>query len=255
MELKKGLPLRASLDNIDMKVDTVDGKNSFHGTAITVYQRLMSNPDANMYLTQKVHLTSSQESTEFVRNVPQTVVPLQPCDIKGRPKPANRPHYEHYKIGQHREELQKSMRMDETWLLSRYMGRLPPGLETCDVPTEQKQPIPVWKAFNSLLSQQSPIELTDTPHTLPIVNAPAHEWETLVTVLEQVYCLSRLLYPDDPDRVMVTMDMDLYKRALKLENISTEFANKWFLLPGPFHISTCALRCLGKTVEGLRMLG
>ena len=36
-ELKKGLPMRASLDNIDRKVDTVDGKKSFHGTAITLY--------------------------------------------------------------------------------------------------------------------------------------------------------------------------------------------------------------------------
>lgn len=104
-ELKKGLPMRASLDNIDRKVDTVDGKMSFHGTAITLYQRPMSDPDANMYLTQEVHL--SQESTKFVRNVPQTIVALQPCDIQERPKPANSPHYEHYKIGEHREELQK----------------------------------------------------------------------------------------------------------------------------------------------------
>ncbi len=118
--------------------------------------------------------------------------------------------------------------MDEAWLLSKYLGRLPSGLETHYMPKEQKQPIPVWKAFiNVLLSQQSPIEVTDTPHTLPIVNAPAHDWETLVTVLEQVYLLSRLAHPEDSDSIMVRIDIDLFKRALKLENISDEYADKW----------------------------
>ena len=59
--------------------------------------------------------------------------------------------------------------MDEAWLLSKYLGRLPSGLETHYMPKEQKQPIPVWKAFiYVLLSQQSPIEVTDTPTHFPL---------------------------------------------------------------------------------------
>jgi hypothetical protein len=48
---------------------------------------------------------------------------------------------------------------------------------------------------------------------------------------------------------MVTFDMDLYKRALKLEYLDDRYLDKWWLLPGAFHISLCAIRCLGKTVE------
>eukprot|EP00794_Sanderia_malayensis_P002267 gene2267-2604_t len=43
--------------------------------------------------------------------------------------------------------------------------------------------------------------------------------------------------------------MDIYKRALKLQNM--QHINKELVLcPGAFHTSICALRCLGKTIEG-----
>ena len=46
------------------------------------------------------------------------------------------------------------------------------------------------------------------------------------------------------------MDMDLYKRALKLEYLERQYKNKWVLCLGAFHTVLCALRCLGKTIEG-----
>ena len=48
---------------------------------------------------------------------------------------------------------------------------------------------------------------------------------------------------------MIRLDMDLYKRALKLEYISDKYKDKWWLLPGAFHTSLFAIRCLGKTIE------
>ena len=83
---------------------------------------------------------------------------------------------------------------------------------------------------------------TDTSHTLPIVNAPAHEWATLVTVLENMYKLNKITCPDDRSPVMLTLDMDLYKRALKLEYISDKYQDA-------FHTSLCEIRFLGKTIE------
>uniref|UniRef100_UPI00358E2B91 uncharacterized protein isoform X2 n=1 Tax=Myxine glutinosa TaxID=7769 RepID=UPI00358E2B91 len=38
--LLKNLPIRCSADNIDAKVDTADGRNTFHGTALAVYQQV-----------------------------------------------------------------------------------------------------------------------------------------------------------------------------------------------------------------------
>ena len=57
-----------------------------------------------------------------------------------------------------------------------------------------------------------------------IINAAAHEWQTLITVLENVYMLSRIAYP-----VMVTFDMDLYKKALRLEYLDEKYTNRWWL--------------------------
>ena len=43
--------------------------------------------------------------------------------------------------------------------------------------------------------------------------------------------------------------MDLYKKVIKLEYLDEQFKSKWFLVPGPFHTSLYAIRCLGKTLE------
>ena len=59
----------------------------------------------------------------------------------------------------------------------------------------------------------------------------------------------KITCPDLPGKVMVTLDMDLYKRALKLEYLDEQFTGKWMLGPGGFHIVLCALRCLGRTFE------
>ena len=50
-------------------------------------------------------------------------------------------------------------------------------------------------------------------------------------------------------KVLVTMDMDLYKKAIKLERLNAIYSEKWMLCPGGFHIVICALRCLGRTIE------
>ena len=44
--------------------------------------------------------------------------------------------------------------------------------------------------------------------------------------------------------------MDLYKRAIKLQYLDPQYNNKWVLCPGAFHTVICAIRCLGKTIEG-----
>ena len=48
----------------------------------------------------------------------------------------------------------------------------------------------------------------------------------------------------------MTLDVDLYKRIVKLEYLHPEFKNKLVFSPGGFHTLICALRCLGRTIEG-----
>jgi hypothetical protein len=128
-----------------------------------------------------------------------------------------------------------------------------PDPDPLDEPSKLLQKFPVWRAYNSLIgtaTAESGDHPLDHSHSLPIINAPAHEWSTLVTVLENLYKLNEMTCPVNPGKVMVTFDMDLYKRALKLEYLDERYKGKWWLLPGAFHTSLCAVRCLGKTVEG-----
>ena len=84
---------------------------------------------------------------------------------------------------------------------------------------------------------------------LPIINAAAHEWSTLVTALDQLTRLNELV-SGPGHKLVATLDMDLRKRALKLEHLDPQFKNKWVLCPDAFHTLPCALQCLGRTIEG-----
>ena len=56
---------------------------------------------------------------------------------------------------------------------------------------------------------------------------------------------------DSTRPLCVWLDMDLYKRVIKLPYLHPElYKDKWIESPGQFHIVLCALRCLGQTVEG-----
>ena len=66
----------------------------------------------------------------------------------------------------------------------------------------------------------------DNVFGLPIINAPAHEWATLVTALNQLTKLNELVSGPEA-KLVVTLDMDLlYKRALMFFSwLSAEFHN------------------------------
>ena len=103
-----------------------------------------------------------------------------------------------------------------------HTGEEGPSLDQC---------IPVWRAYNSEIHSEEhnhheQHKALDNRYTLPIVNAPAHEWATMATVLENMYRLNIITCPDDTSPAMITLDMVLYKRVLKLEYISDKYKDK-----------------------------
>ena len=69
-ELHKQRRPRFSLDNIDAKVDASDGRNSFHATAMAVYQRKASTEDRSECIKP------TQDVARSLKDVPTTIVPL-----------------------------------------------------------------------------------------------------------------------------------------------------------------------------------
>jgi hypothetical protein len=303
----KGRHLRASADNVDKKVDTYDGKNSFHGMAASVYQAIGDGGP----LLEPIDLYSV--SPGALVGAPNTCVKLVQCDITGSPKQLTSPCYSTYEVGIHASHFESELCNDMAWLLARSITRQPSqytpsvdmGQQTdvsaiCTIPKDTiamndtllstdecmgdmtldptdsptsgtgdspsttiiiedgqmetkyvPELVPVWSAYNSLKNRRPFIEsaVIDKPYALPIINAPAHEWTTLVTTLDQLCRLNELV-SGDGTKLVVTFDMDLYKRVLKLEQLDLQYKDKWVVCPGAFHTSLCALRCLGKTIEG-----
>ena len=280
--LLKNRTIRASIDNIDKKVDTPDGKHSFHGMAIGVYH---SSGDGETIVKQ-LQFSSQEPVSETIRNVPHTVIQLLPCSIEGSPNPQTSPHYGSYKMGIYDELYDASQVNDIAWMTARYCHRgkstninlisIDPEakdvsdsstsqpnelVETNEVPVHksvetsqsiEKQQVHLWSAYNSLVQtpdDHDALPVIDKTSSLPIINASATEWPTLVTALDQLNKLNTIVSGANSSLV-VTLDMDLYKRVVKLEYLHPKFKNKWVFSPGAFHTVICALRCLGRAIEG-----
>ena len=71
----------------------------------------------------------------------------------------------------------------------------------------------------------------------------------IVTALDQLTKLNAVVCGEN-STVVVTLDMDLYKQVVKLECLHPQFKNTWVFSPRAFHTVICALRCLGRKIEG-----
>ena len=65
--------------------------------------------------------------------------------------------------------------------------------------------VPVWSAYNSLISDTLDITRSATP---PLIGFPAHEWSTLLTVLKQAQDINTLVVGADR-KTVVTLDLGL----------------------------------------------
>ena len=89
---------------------------------------------------------------------------------------------------------------------------------------------------------------TTNVYVLPLVPAPANEWQTLLTVLQQAQHINTQVV--GPDRkTVITLDMDLYSRALRLQTLKPDMHKNVILRIGEFHTVLCTLRALGSTIE------
>ena len=115
--LLKNIPIKCSLDNIDARVDTSDGHNTFHGTAIGVHQRIP--PDTSQYNNVSAPLILDQDIS-VLDNIPTTVTELIDCQISGNSKPVKSPKYQNFMLGQYENYLSNAANGDIAWLLARF---------------------------------------------------------------------------------------------------------------------------------------
>ena len=177
MELNDGLYIPPDLvlgrhvffavDNVDFAEDTPGGKNTFHGTAMAIYQR-QEPGDVAPELT----VDPGDQCRRSIRQLPESVTTLLECPVPpGKPVGPTFPQFGLCTEDQLPLYIKKQ---DFTWLLGRSLTRtITKGEVEDDQPPNTD--IPVWSGYNSTMSSSMPLTRVGTP---PLISAPAHEWQT-----------------------------------------------------------------------------
>ena len=128
-----------AVDNVDFAEDTPDGKNTFHGTAMAIYQRQEPGDVAPELTVDPVG-----QSRRSIRQLPESVTTLLDCPAPpGKPLGPTFPQFGLCTEDQRPSYIKKQ---DFTWPLGRSLTRTITNGET-----EDGQPpstdIPVWSGF------------------------------------------------------------------------------------------------------------
>ena len=108
---------------------------------------------------------------------------------------------------------------------------------------KNRQQCPIWSTYNSLITKETPI--WNVGICAPLYRRSPTDWPVLLTILmqaQQINCMA----VGDGCRPVITLDGDLYHRAVRLK----DYKSQWCIRLGCLHIVIAALKCLGKYVEG-----
>ena len=81
----------------------------------------------------------------------------------------------------------------------------------------------------------------------PLIAAPAHEWQTLLTILMQAQDIKTTVVGQNR-RTVISLDMGLYQPAKKLQMTRQDLGHI-ILRPGELHIVMAQLRTIGAFIE------
>lgn len=219
---------RFAVDNIDINEETLNGMGTFHATQVAAFRRKEEGEPA-----MDIELSPKSERRLDVQ-VPSELHELADLSLDNKkPEP----------------ELQKTVVSEwytpDSSLISEYykkdqaciLGRL----------HEQKpelQSIPGWTGFNQLLATVNPQVTVVGP--LPIVNAPAHEFETLWTVILRCKAMTHLR---NGKFTVITMDEGLYNKAKILQWGKTQVLKDVIIVLGGFHTQMTFSKVIGKYLQ------
>ena len=199
-----------------------------------------------------------------IKKVPKTVIPLLECKVSN-PKPCQ-PTFNKFQVESENNMLFKEQYPNFALVFVKCLLRNPFGnklelyssqmILDClhgDYETEiplvdsSKLPsLPPWSGFNSLVSSQT--LPTTRIATLPLIASPAHEYNTLLTVLKQAQGINvELMGPNK--KTVITFDLGLYKPVRQLQMFRQDF-DDIVVRPGELHIMKAMLITIGGFING-----
>ena len=145
------------------------------------------------------------------------------------------------------EKIPNTLSSDDcAWLLARALSRekLPNDVRVQQEYDCRQSKVPVWSAYNSVVSETMPVTRVGTP---PLIAAPAHQWNTILTVLMQAQAINAKVV-DQQRKTVISLDMGLYMPAKKL-HMARHDLNNIILRRGELHIVMAQLKTIGAYIE------
>lgn len=213
--------LHITADNIDKITDTLDGKKSFHGTQMVVFQRGAKSTDQvlnTLKMKQKVSL-----------QVPEIMNEIFEPEAQPREEPVltDAANLDWYAFEPKSDSVKVAESKDLAFIISRE-----------NMADDQRIG---WTEHNKLISTNHS-GITASAF-MPLILNPAHEYGTLNTVLIRGITLAdRLNY----EYIVVTVDQALYCKLLELRWSSEIYQKRVILRMGGLHIAMNYLRAIGQ---------
>ena len=210
-------------DNIDISDASLDGKNTFHATQFAAWQR---GPSSDLLLDD---LKPSKNSTLNIPDVMDTLIPVNVIEGKSEPIFTEDVQEEWFnQVTEVSQVAEEAAATDMAFIMKR----------------AQENPKSSWSAFNQSVSEVNP-EVTTVGY-MPIIQAPAHELDTLNTVVRRCLHVSQAL---EQRYVVLTVDEALYCKLMELKWSIPEY--KELLIPrlGGLHTAMNFLKAIGKHVQ------
>lgn len=222
--LVQGKFVHFSADNVDILDETLDGKNTFHATQITAWQRGMEHVSLlDGVSPPKKRALDVPESIDKIESV--VVKKTNPVFIKA----VKTTWYDHVQ-GNGAQQTAKATDLAFNMLRCRDVIKMG------------------WTAFNQfLLKDAGESKIVTKVGYMPIIQAPAHEMDTLNTVVMKCMRVAAAL---GQQHTVITVDQALYCKLVELKWAFTEYQKKLVVQLGGLHISMCFLKTIGNHMKG-----
>lgn len=215
-------------DNIDINDASFDGKNSFHATQLAGWQR---GPESDMGLQ---HLRPSTRTTLQVPEIMEAILPAAISEGKTEPRSTDKTKSEWFSETLENPSLNLSMEKDMAFFISRQGD------------SESRVG---WTHFNQTLTDENQ-EITSVGY-MPIIQAPAHDLDTLNTVVRRCKHVASAL---GQQYIVLTVDEALFGKLMELKWAKPEYEECLFVRLGGFHTSLNFLKAIGQHMQSSGLL-
>ena len=216
--------LRFANDNIDINEETLDGKGTFHASQSAIFVKPeVNNPEP-----------------------PERNVKLIPCKLPKFPEELQE--LKHAGIGSEQPEpfFWGSITLDlfKPDEQSKVTAQLQDMIWLiCRVLNETQQHIPAWSGFNQIMDTQGKDVPVSIIGHLPIINAPAHDYDVIWTVMCRCMDVTKSL---GQEFTVLTFDEQLYSKAKMLQWHKKDECKNIILMLGGFHTQMNFAKVIGK---------